>query len=364
MSKPKLLTMCLGLLIAAIFSFSFGHSANAACGSTYTVVAGDSWYGIAAKCATTFSALKGENADLWSERGANLQVGDVLNIPSVPMMTPTPGISATMTPTPPATATSGPATATPTPRATINFGPTVTIVPHEGGGGAAPQAVTATRRAEAWKQIGTDPETGQTMSMVSYMDGGFTALALLALVEPTPFGEGIVGGIYVGSRLWKSVKIAATGITVYQGWQALEEAVKRAQPTPTFTPTPEKKTCPASPNPVIAGYGHAQNRRSASEWSEGLRVINTYGLSRLGYWWDQDVSGALKSCWISNGTTNNGEYVAVMQRIDNPNDPALVAAGFTSRTFVITDDPEWACTKKPKAVRTYWINPPDACVYP
>lgn len=361
MSRHKLLTACFGLLIVVIFLIASGHSARAACGSTYKVAAGDSWYGIASKCGTTFSALKSENQELWKIRGVNLRIGDILNIPNVPQMTPTTGISATMTPTPPATATLGPATATPTTRATPDFGPTVTVVPHEGGGGAAPQAIEATRRAEAWKQIGTDPVTGQPMSMVSYMDGGFTALALLALVEPSPFGEGIVGGIYIGSRLWKSVKIAAAGLTAYQGWAALEEAVKRAQPTPTFTPTPVKEQCPASVNPEVSGYGHAKNTRTKTEWEEGKDVIAKYGLYRLGYWHDQDVRHALKSCWISNSTTTSGGYVAVMQRLQNPNDPDSVAAGFISRTFVITDNPIWECTKMSNPI--YYQEPPKMCVY-
>lgn len=86
---------CLCLLLASVPSY-----AQATCATPYTVQPGDGWIKIANKCGITYEALRTANPDLWQQRQERLQVGDQLQLPPIPGISPTPTYPTPLVPTP------------------------------------------------------------------------------------------------------------------------------------------------------------------------------------------------------------------------------------------------------------------------
>ncbi|MEZ4737375.1 MAG: LysM peptidoglycan-binding domain-containing protein [Caldilineaceae bacterium] len=93
--------LLVSLLLLAAFSFFAAFSftrAQAACASPYIVQPGDGWIRIARRCGVTYEALRTANPALWQQREEQLQVGDQVQLPSLPPASPT--ATPTMTPWP------------------------------------------------------------------------------------------------------------------------------------------------------------------------------------------------------------------------------------------------------------------------
>lgn len=67
-------------LLLCVASLSHLH-AQSPCSNPYIVQPGDYWTKIAEKCGVSYPELRATNAQLWSQRGTNLQPGDKLIIP-------------------------------------------------------------------------------------------------------------------------------------------------------------------------------------------------------------------------------------------------------------------------------------------
>ncbi|MFN8445648.1 MAG: LysM peptidoglycan-binding domain-containing protein [Caldilineaceae bacterium] len=82
----QIVQICIAICFVFSVNFFAGpHSslhAQSPCPNPYTVQPGDYWTKIAEKCGVGYPELRAANAQLWSQRGTNLQPGDKLLIPA------------------------------------------------------------------------------------------------------------------------------------------------------------------------------------------------------------------------------------------------------------------------------------------